>query len=345
MVQRGGCKSARVRADETRCEPIGNDRMKGFDPQYKDLPDYILKCTRMIWEGREISALDWHYGDDLLVRTPAGISRGNGAGKSNTMATLSEFPDRQLFGEDVIWSGDEDAGFLSSHRIVSTATHHGGAFGAATGRKCTFRTIADTFCHENRVWDEWLIRDNAAIAMQLGQTAEDAARASMLVGDTQMPFTPETDIAGPYAGSGNTNEWGERHADLLCRIMTADFGVIAEQYDRACHLSLPCGYEGHSHDAATEFWLGLRSAFPSAKFKIDHQIGRVDPLLSPRSAIRWSLTGKHDGWGRFGAPTGAQVHVMGVSHVEFGPWGLRREFTIFDEIAIWKQILLQTQDI
>lgn len=106
--------------------------MKGFDQQYADLPDYILKCTRMIWEGRGISELDWHYGDDLLVRTPAGISRGNAAGKANTMATLAEFPDRQLLGEDVIWSDDENTGFLSSHRILSTATHQGGAFGPAT---------------------------------------------------------------------------------------------------------------------------------------------------------------------------------------------------------------------
>ena len=70
--------------------------MKGFDPRFTDLPDYILKCTAQIWEGGDIAALDWHYGDDLIVRTPAGISRGNAAGKANTMATLSEFPDRQL---------------------------------------------------------------------------------------------------------------------------------------------------------------------------------------------------------------------------------------------------------
>ena len=86
-------------------------------PEYADLPDYILKCTAQIWEGRDIAALDWHYADDLLVRTPTGISRGNAAGKANTMATLTEFPDRQLLGEDVIWCGDEDAGFLSSHRM------------------------------------------------------------------------------------------------------------------------------------------------------------------------------------------------------------------------------------
>ena len=317
--------------------------MKGFDPQFSNLPDYILKCTAMIWEGRNIAALNWHYGDDLIVRTPAGISRGNDAGKANTMATLAEFPDRQLFGEDVIWCGDENTGFLSSHRIMSSATHHGGAFGPATGRRLAFRTIADTFCHDNRVWDEWLIRDNAAIAVQLGQTAQAAARASILSGAAAMPLTPATDIAGPYLGQGNDSEWGDKHADILRRIMAADLSAVTEQYDRACHLSLPGGQDAHGWQEADRFWMGLRSAFPSAEFRIEHKIGRSDPLMSPRSAIRWSLTGCHEGWGRFGHPTGAQVHVMGVSHVEFGPWGLRRETTLFDEITIWKQILLQTE--
>jgi predicted ester cyclase len=314
--------------------------VKGFNPQFTDLPDYILKCTAMIWEGRDIAALKWHYGDDLLVRTPAGISRGNGAGKANTMATLTEFPDRQLFGEDVIYSGDEDAGFLSSHRIISTATHHGGAFGPATGAKLTFRTIADTFCKDNRVWDEWLIRDNAAIANQLGGSAKATAEAMIAQGDTTMPLTPDTDVVGPYDGRGNDNAWGIKHAEVLTRIMGADFAVIPDAYDRACHLSSPGGTEGHSWDAVDTFWVGLRSAFPNATFKIDHQIGREDALMPPRSAIRWSLTGTHDGWGRFGSPTGAKVHVMGVSHVEFGPYGIRRDVTLFDEIAVWKQILL-----
>ena len=36
---------------------------------------------------------------------------------------------------------------------------------------------------------------------------------------------------------------------------------------------------------------------------------------------------------------------MGITHVEFGPygepgWGVRREWTVFDEVAVWKQILL-----
>jgi len=88
--------------------------------------------------------------------------------------------------------------------------------------------------------------------------------------------------------------------------------------------------------------LAQNMILPSAQFSIEHQIGRDDPMMSPRAAVRWSLTGSHDGWGTLGRPTGASVHVMGVTHVEFGSWGLRREFTIIDETAVWKQILLAT---
>jgi hypothetical protein len=30
---------------------------------------------------------------------------------------------------------------------------------------------------------------------------------------------------------------------------------------------------------------------------------------------------------------------MGLSHAEFGPRGVRREWTLYDETAIWMQIL------
>lgn len=64
--------------------------------------------------------------------------------------------------------------------------------------------------------------------------------------------------------------------------------------------------------------------------------------MPPRAAIRWGLHGKHDGWGSFGVPTGAEVYVMGACHVEFGPWGLRREYVLLDETSVWKQILMHS---
>ena len=154
-------------------------------------------------------------------------------------------------------------------------------------------------------------------------------------------LTRATDRPGPYRGHGNDSEWGRRYADMLTSIMEGDLSVILRGYDEQCHFQHAGGREGHGPDDANAFWAGLRSSFPRARFAIEHVIGRRDPLLFPRAALRWTLEGAHEGWGLFGRPTGAEVYVLGISHAEFGPWGLRREWARYDEVAVWKQILLQ----
>ena len=321
--------------------------MKGFSDRFSDFPDYIIGITKEIWEDRGLATLHHYYAPDIPVRSPSSIVIGNQGVIGATMATLAEFPDRRLLGEDVIWSGTPEEGMLSSHRILSTATHSGnGVYGAATGKKLRYRIIADCHAINNQINDEWLIRDQGAIVRQMGwdpkQYAIDLIKREGGVDKCVKPFHPSIDQAGPYKGRGNDNEWGANYADVLNRIMAADLGVVPAAYDRAVTGFYPGGKELLSTDGIDTFWIGLRSAFPSAEFKIEHQIGREDAMMPPRAAIRWSLTGKHDGWGAFGKPTGADVHVMGVSHVEFGPWGIRREYTLFDETAIWKQIAMQT---
>lgn len=321
--------------------------MKGFSPKFKDFPDYIIGITKEIWEDRGIATLHEYYAPDIVVRSPASVVVGNQGVIAATMATLAEFPDRTLFGEDVIWSGTPDEGMLSSHRLHSTATHTGdGVYGAATGKRLQYRIIADCHAINNQINDEWLIRDQGAIVRQLGWEPRDYARDLIEKEggpEAAIPtFHPSRDVEGPYKGRGNDNEWGARYGDIVTRIMNADMAVIPAEYDRAVNVAYPGGVEGISHGPVDRFWMSLRAAFPSAKFEIHHQIGREDAMMPPRAALRWSLTGKHDGWGGFGAPTGAEVHIMGACHAEFGPWGLRREWALFDETAIWKQITMHT---
>lgn len=321
--------------------------MKGFSNRWKDLPDYIIGVTREIWEDRGIATLHHTYGDDIPVRMPSGISVGNQATINSTLATLAEFPDRELFGEDVIWSGNEQDGFLSSHRLMTTGTHKGyGYFGKPTGKSFAVRAIADCAAKDDVIYDEWLTRDNAALVRQLGMKPKAFARELIAreggAENCVRPFTPDQDVDGGYHGRGNDNEWGVRFGEILSAIMNKDITVIRARYDRACQIEHPGGITGHSWADAEWLWMSLRSSFPNAKFSIEHQIGREDAMLSPRAAIRWSLHGSHEGTGMFGRPTGADVYVMGFSHAEFGPYGLRREFTLFDEVSIWKQILMQT---
>ncbi len=329
--------------------------MKGFDPKFRDFPDYIIGITKEIWEDRGIAALHQYYAPKIVVRSPASVVVGNDRVIAATMATLAEFPDRTLLGEDVIWSGTPEEGMLSSHRLVSTATHTSdGAYGAATGKKLTYRIMADCHAINNQIDDEWLIRDQGAIVRQMGWQPETFARDQISreggLEACVKPLTPANDVPGPYKGRGNDNEWGAKHAGILTRIMAANFAVIPETYDRAAQLEYPGGVTAHGPAAADRFWMSLRAAFPDAVFTIHHQIGRDDPMMPPRSAIRWSLHGKHSGWGAFGAPSNAEIYVLGISHAEFGPfgpegWSLRREYTLFDETAVWKQILLHKGDL
>ncbi|MFK7753436.1 MAG: ester cyclase [Sedimentitalea sp.] len=328
--------------------------MKGFSNRWRDFPDYIIGVTKQIWEDRGVGTLNDYYAPDIPVRSPMGVQRGNQAVIASTMATINEFPDRALLGEDVIWSQDPEFGLLSSHRLITSATHtRDGQFGPATGKRWSVRVIADCAVKDDTIYDEWLVRDYGGIVRQMGMNPADYARDLItLEGGPEAcarPFTPEMDVDGGYGGRGNDNAWGQRYAATLTKLMAADFDTVAQEYDRAVNCEYAGGVSGLSHRDVTQFWLGLRSSFPSAQFKVHHQIGMDGDMLPPRAAIRWSLDGVHDGWGSFGPPSGARVHVMGLCHAEYGPFvnatgpqdaTIRREYALIDEIAIWKQILM-----
>ena len=274
--------------------------MHGFSNKFTSFPEYIIGITKEIWEDRGISTLHNYYAPDIIVRSPGSIVIGNEKVIAATMSTLAEFPDRALFGEDVIWSGTPEEGMLSSHRIHSRVTHSKpGVYGTPTGKNLNYRVIADCHARNNQIDDEWLIRDQGAIVRQLGMSPQDYARDLIEkeggIESCIKPFLPTHDVKGPYTGAGNDNEWGQKFADILSRIMNADFTTIPSEYDRAANLEYPGGVSTLSYDGADQFWMGLRASFPDAHFKIHHQIGREDAYMPPRAALRWSLHGKHAG--------------------------------------------------
>jgi len=55
-------------------------------------------------------------------------------------------------------------------------------------------------------------------------------------------------------------------------------------------------------------------------------------------ATRWRIDGTHDGPGRWGAPTGRRVTLLGFSHQLVVNGSIAAEWTVFDEFALLKQI-------
>lgn len=315
------------------------------DPS-KQISDYILGITKTIWEDREIGSLTRHYGENLVVRSPASIVEGNQGIIAATMATLAEFPDRQLFGEDVMWVGSAEK-FLSSHRLLCTANHSSaGVYGSPTKRDVSYRIIADCYCADGAVQDEWLVRDQSAIVSQLGFDIEDWTRDLInREGGPDAcvrPFTPSDNVAGPYTTSGCGTQWGQQISETLLELMSSNYSVISKSWDRAAECHYAGATSGIGWDFADRFWLGLRSCFPTAVFQVHHTTGMDQSMLPPRASVRWSLDGSHSSSGRYGIATHAPVHIMGITHVEFGPKGIKREWTLIDDTAIYKQILLHT---
>ncbi len=324
----------------------------GFSHHWDSVPEFVLGVCWETCEGRGVASILDHYGEAALLRSPARVLSGAREILSDALSSLAEFPDRELLGEDVIWhetplGQDITAGFHASLRSHARGTHMGeGPHGSGSGKRTHARVLTDMWCGENRIHDIWRVEDSAALALQTGLTPRAVAeRLIVAEGGPERcvpPLTPDNDPEGPYYARGNKSAPGAELEDLLRELMNGAFSVIPDRYDRACELAYPGGDIRQGHAAADRFWLGLRSAFPSAAFRVEHVSGMEEDGQMPRAALRWSLYGKHDGPGIFGAPTGCFAYVMGITHAEFGPRGLRREWTLIDEVAIWKQLLLAT---
>ncbi|MBE9639749.1 ester cyclase [Salipiger mangrovisoli] len=319
--------------------------MHGFDPEFRDFPDYLRKLARRLWSQRGLGAgqdLGRYWHPHAILRSPEGIGFGPDALRAEVFALVSALPDLEALTEEALATGAPRRGLLGAQRLLCTGIHDGaGVFGAPTGRRLRFRALSEVHAKDNRVAELWMVRDTGAMLRQIGLSVQEWARWRLGCRDPEcQPFRPEVDVQGPYTGQGDDSQWGAALAALLQEMMAGGFSVAPARYDPAARLCLSGGELLRGAGGAERFWLGLRAAFPSACFTIHHAIGVEAQGMPPRAALRWSLSGRHDGWGRFGPPSGAEVHVMGLSQAEFGPRGLCREWSLYDEAAVWMQIHL-----
>ena len=319
--------------------------MRGFHAEFKNLDDYIRVITDRIWEGKRLEDIHLYYSDPCVVETAMSVSTTIDSVISGTRATLTMFPDRRLLAEDVIQSGDEDGGFLSSHRIISPMTHLGdGTFGKASGRKIHARTIADCVCKDNRIIHEWLVRDHAAIALQIGSTPK--ALAQKWLNDRGGWNKP---TAGPApAGYVSAISSAALATDYAQAITDIAHGKLVGKsiYDEAVQQLSPGEVCSYGRAEVEGFWRGLFAALPVKDFAVEHLALQSDVAASGRPdrvALRFRANCVHspsEGLGnRYGECTDKPVELLGILHAEFYKGQIIREWILIDDVAIWMQIL------
>lgn len=317
--------------------------MKGFDPEFKTPEQYIIDITYKIWEERGVGRIyDW-YAAEGPVRSPHGVTHNAGEVVRATLATLHEFPDRELLAEDVI-IGERDDSFLSSHRVRSPATHLGdGAFGPATRRPLTILTVADCLCRANQVVEEWLVRDQAHIALQLG--LDPVAHGQALARKNPNAYTPGNHaLRLRWSDPEGFVSIGDQ--TIAERILSAydaiwngkNLHVMVEHYDRALRFEGPSGQICYGRPRASNLIASILAAIPDGAFEPHHLIVRQQSERAIRVALRWSYSGSHSGRGRYGEPTGVPLAILGISHFELRDGRIANEWMTVDETALYAQI-------
>jgi hypothetical protein len=136
-----------------------------------------------------------------------------------------------------------------------------------------------------------------------------------------------------------TNSAGDKYSKILNKIFTNEYDF--KDYDRATNICWPGNRLGHGREDVVKLWNSLKDILSETKFKIEH-VGYLDePNRNPRATIRWSLEGIHSEDSKdYGKKTNSNLSFIGINHAELNPYGVIKEWVLFDEVAIWKQILM-----
>ncbi len=331
---------------EQMAEGPRRQALNGFDPVYRDIVDYIVRCTHRIWEEKDVGLCRTHYGADCELHTLAGPAVGMEVVTQNTVGALAAYADRVVLAEDVIWSEDAPGEYHSSHRIMSRSTHFGDEplIGAASMRGTGATTIADCKVVANRIVEEWLVRDNARALWQVGadpRTIAEAAAAADRDGDQARHGWRARAIAAVRDEPSVAVAEGHpaaAPAAMLRRAFADDlYGEAAAALSPAVEVRWPSNRRGFGRG----YWIGcamqLSAMLHERAFRLDHVAARPLPHGDIAVALRWSLAGFHRGLGPWGQPSGRELLLMAVSHYRLRGGAIVEDVTVFDEVAAMRQ--------
>ncbi len=336
---------ARIPADFGPEQP-----MQGFEATYRNIIDYIVRITHRIWEDRDVDYIRATYADDSRVYDDYGLQRGNRKIIADTHHTTSAFSDIRLIADEVVWAGDDEVGYHTSHRTLIRGTNDGHSkYGPATGREVDVLVIANCVAKGNRIFLEHVLYNNSSLLQQLGWDMRQMAAQMAARPPAGWPRAPEIwsalrqaarpalplSVSEPVPGfdvdafvRGNVDAIWNRHD--LAHLEASYFRdlVFRGPSDRA--------YVGISAYAA--FVASLRGSFPDLQVEVDEVYWMGSAREGFVSSVRWSADGTHAGAGAYGPPSGRRVQIWGLSQHRIVAGRVSHEWTLFNELDLLMQL-------
>lgn len=326
--------------------------MRGVEEEYTDIVDYIVRVTHRIWEDQDVGYIYDTYSAGCAVYDDAGMKYGVERVVEETMQSINAFPDSRHYADEVIWAGDEEQGFATSHRAINVGYHTGAwRWGPPTGRKINLWVIANCVMLENEIFEEWVLYNTGARLAQLGIDVAAAARVFgnegglSALGDRQLSEIDR--LAGGrkperYPTSSLRSGFDVEHVVRALFHETynrRDLSAIDRAYSQNVRWNGASNRSGHGRSDVRAMARGLLSTFPDLGLQVDEVYWMGNEREGFKVSVRWTAVGTHRGYGLYGPPTGRRVHLWGLSQLYFVDGRIVEDWMLFNEFAVMAQLL------
>jgi predicted ester cyclase len=325
--------------------------MRGYDDTYVDIVDFVIRVTHRIWEEKDIGHIYDTYRHNARVTDDYGLQYGRDKIVADTVHTINAFPDVRLYADEVIWAGDEDRGFETSHRTVIVGHNTGySRYGPPTGRKVVVWAIANCSSRANEFYEEWVLYNNSSLLRQLGfdlrRLARDMGNAAHLdpLGDARFGEVERTLGQGKPIRLAAGTEKGFDPEDFVRRMWHdtwnwRNLSTIDRAYAPNVRWMGPTDRRLQGRGDLKSFVLSMLATFPDLALSVDDVYWMGNEADGYLVSVRWSALGTHRGHGVYGAPTGRRVALWGISQHRIEQGRIAQEWTLFNEFEILQQIL------
>lgn len=316
--------------------------MRGFEATYRNIIDYIVRITFRIWEDRDVEYIRRTYSDDSLVFDDYGLQTGAEKIVADTYHTTGAFSDIVLLADEIVWAGDDEVGFHTSHRTIIRGTNDGASrYGPATGRSVDVLVIANCVARENEIFLEHVLYNNSALLGQLGYSVHEMARR---LADDAPAGWPRSDTVWQALRNAT------RPARPISEQAPVDSGFDVDRFEREVFEAIWCGQHdvrlGAYYAPDCECWgptdrhfVGsnallaqvrtLRMPFSSFEPQVDEVYWMGSEQKGYLTSLRWSVDA---------LLCGADVQIWGITQHEIAGGRIRREWMLFNELDLMMQI-------
>jgi predicted ester cyclase len=325
--------------------------MRGYEQTYVDIVDWIIRITDRIWEDQDVGYIYDTYRSGCCVYDDGGPKYGVERVVEGTMQSIHAFPDSRHYADDIIWAGNEDEGFATSHRAINVGHHLGPwRWGEPTGKKINLWVIANCVSEENQIFEEWVLYNDVARLHQCGIDVRAAAReygnsgASLPLGEREL-----TEVERLQGGRAP-----QRYPASSTRGFDVDHFVRAlfqDTYNRRDLSAIDRAYvptvrwhggslrEGYGRADVRKMARALMATFPDLGLHVDEVYWMGNEADGFSVSVRWTALGTHRGHGLYGAPTGRRVHIWGLNQLYIRGGQIVEEWALFNEFDVLAQLL------